>query len=604
MATLKASSVTKTSVRLTSSGAGTAAKTRYWYFKITPGNITDYTSNTSTSGYVDIDELSPGTSYTAQCRYGTDLTALKKWASDGTTTGTYSGGTCTFTTLSPQLLPSGTAKLELISKSSHTLKIKVSGIGSNSSFTRTFYWYLNGVRQTDKTETGVSGTTTSAICEFTGLQPETEYTIEFRYKRTGAEYDTYYKSDSFTTSAAYPTTDSASYDASSIKTTSGTIYLNNITPRNYVRTARFYWYNCTSGASGHKDETIGLSSSGISLSSVSHYVKVNANTKYKFSIQIINPDNIVTYDSGDFYVTTWSDTDDATPTQYVNGNQISMTLFDITPRTYARWARFQVGDTIKAVPLRAGDTSARCEFTDLPFNTEYYIIFAIRNDDGGSNGEGGTRTFYHKEHVITGHPPEYKLSFTTSATSSTISATVTLDAIQTFDVDCTVYLNNDDDSELDATIKAGKPSITKTWNTGIVPATFYIVTLKDNIRKLSWDQRRRTKNNFAWSPSVSSGKEFNIKAGDSNGSTKGSWNDFTKQLSKKCDDYSLAGTYSFTTAVKGNQFKASMFNQAVNAINGLVDMKSGDCKTTMRKVSAGDKIMADAINQLASCLNE
>lgn len=100
-ATLSASSITQTGVTLTSSGAGTPSKTRYWYFKITLGSTlvgTRYTSNKSTSGSYDFSNLTPGTRYYAQCRYGPDLDALRTWASSGTTTGTYSGGSCYFTT--------------------------------------------------------------------------------------------------------------------------------------------------------------------------------------------------------------------------------------------------------------------------------------------------------------------------------------------------------------------------------------------------------------------------------------------------------------------------------------------------------------------------
>lgn len=440
---------------------------------------------------------------------------------------------------------------------------------------------------------------TSVTYSFEYLLPNTTYTISADLLGSSGSIIASYGPYNVTTDAeiSYPTGDSGSVGTSNVTSNRITVNLKSITSRNYDRTVFFDWYNTSSGSSGSSSLILGAYQTSLSRD----MINLTADTQYRFRILALNPDGTTNYNSGYFYATTWADTDNATPSYSVSGNKISMSLSGITSRNYSRWARFQVGDTIKAVLLSAYATSASCDFTDLQFNTKYDIKFSVRNNDGGSQGDGGTRTFFYTTSATTENP-NYTLSFAQSSTYNSISATVTLSEKQSFDVTCTLYL--DDARSLDATISAGSLSRTRTWTSDIDSATIYKITLKDNIRNLSWSVNRRTKNNFAWSPSVSSGKEFNIKAGDSNGSTKGSWNDFTKQLSKKCDDYSLAGTYSFTTAVKGNQFKASMFNQAVNAINGLVDMKSGDCKTTMRKVSAGDKIMADDINQLAACLNE
>lgn len=501
MASLSYSNVTQTSVTLTCSGAGTPTKTRYWYFTLSPDGRKQYTSNTSTSGSVTITGLNPGTTYYAQCRYGPDLDALRTWASDGTTDGTYSGGSCSFT--------------------------------------------------------------------------------------TDAEI-------------SYPTGDSGSYSTSNITYDSITVNLTSITSRDYSRTVYFDWYNTSSGNSGSPSLT--LSSYTTSISRVMS--GLSAGTQYRFRIRVINPDGTTNYNSGYFYATTksYSTSDSASySTSDITLDSITVNLTSITSRDYSRTVYFDWYNTSSgnsgspSLTLNAGETSLSRVMPGLASGTQYRFKIRVLNPDGTINYESGY--FYATTADI-----NYSLSLTTSATSSSISATVTLDAVQSYDIDCTVYL--DDTRALEAVISAGSLSRKRTWTTDIVPATFYKITLKDNIRNLSWSANRRTKNNFAWSPSVSSGTEFNIKAGNSDGSTSGSWNDFTKQLSKKCNDYSLAGTYSFTTAVKGNQFKASMFNQAVDAINGLVDMSSGDCKTTMSKVSAGDEIMAADINQLAACLNE
>lgn len=374
--TLTASGITKTSVTLTSSGAGSPSKTRYWTF--TCGGETKVVSNQSTSASVTFTGLSPGTTYSATCRYGP--------ASNQTQ---YSGGSCTFTTDSPQLLPSGTASLSLVSSTANSLKVKVSGMGTISA-TRTFYWYLDG-RRIDYT-TGVSGSTTSATYEFTGLSPNTSYQVEFRYKRTGDEYDTYYTTSSFQTKEEY----------------------------------------------------------------------------------------------------------------------------------------------------------------------------------------------------------NYSLKFTTSATATSVTATVSLTSgTTTYDVDCTFTL--DGARYLDATISAGQTSRTRTWTTDITPATAYTVGLKDNLRNLSWTQKRRTKNNFSWSTNVSSGVQFKLLATD--------WNEYVSQLQAKGVYYGYSD-YSPASVSKGDVFTAVKLNGAAKVINWLVDNGKGDCTTKINGVSAGDQVTAAKINALARCLNE
>lgn len=56
--------------------------------------------------------------------------------------------------------------------------------------------------------------------------------------------------------------------------------------------------------------------------------------------------------------------------------------------------------------------------------------------------------------------------------------------------------------------------------------------------------------------------------------------------------------YSFTKAYKGNNFKATMYNQAVNAITG---MGYGDYLYT---VSKGEAIWASELNNLVDAINE
>lgn len=381
-------------------------------------------------------------------------------------------------------------------------------------------------------------------------------------------------------------------------TDSITITFYNFTSQTYNRYVSYY-------INGNYDGMLTLASGKTSVTYSFEYL--SPGTTYTISAELSGSSGNIIASYGPYYITTDAEISYPTgdygscSTSDITFNSITVNLSYITQRDYDRTVFFYWYNTStgtkgsSSLMLSAYSTSLSRVMSGLTSGVRYRFYVKVLNPDGTTNYESDY--FY-----ATTADTNYTLSLTTSATSNSVSVTVTLNVIKSYDVDCTVYL--DDERALEAVISAGSLSRTITWTTNIIPATFYKITLKDNIRNLSWDTNRRTKNNFVWIPSVSSGAQFNIKAGNSDGSTSGSWNDFTKQLSKKCDDYSLAGTYSFTTAVKGNQFKASMFNQAVNAINGLVDMNSGDCKTKMSKVSSGDKIMAADINQLAACLNE
>lgn len=435
--------------------------------------------------------------------------------------------------------------------------------------------------------------TTSVTYSFEELLPNTTYTISADLLGSSGSIIASYGPYNVTTDAeiSYPTGDYGTVSTSNITSNRITVNLTYITSRDYDRTVFFDWYNTSNGSSGSSSLILGAYETSLSRD----MINLTADTQYRFEIRALNPDRTINYNSGYFYETTWADIDNATPSYSVSGNKISMSLSGITSRHYSRWARFQVGDTIKAVSLSAYATSASCDFTDLQFNTQYDIKFSIRNNDGGSQGDGGTRTFFSTASATTENP-NYTLSFAQSSTYNSISATVTLSEKQSFDVTCTVYLDNA--RSLDATISAGSLSRTRTWTSNIDSATIYKITLEDNIRNLSWNKRYRTKNNFSWSTDVSAGKQFNILATD--------WNKFTSQLSTKATDYDV--TYNPATVAKGDKLTAEKYNNIAATINNIVnaetEKKLGNCTTTVSTVKAGDRVMADAINQLASCLNE
>ena len=289
----------------------------------------------------------------------------------------------------------------------------------------------------------------------------------------------------------------------------------------------------------------------------------------------------------------------ATVITTVTQNSVTITISGMSSPTKTRYWQFKTykndthGTFVKTTTdsNSAGITSISHTITGLTSNTAYYTIIKY----GPSTDYAytlNTTAYYQTTTTNT----NYTLAFSQSSTYNSISATVTLSEKQSFDVTCTVYLDNA--RSLDATISAGSLSRTRTWTSNIDSATIYKITLEDNIRNLSWNKRYRTKNNFSWSTDVSAGKQFNILATD--------WNKFTSQLSAKAMDYDV--TYNPATVAKGDKLTAEKYNNIAATINKIVtaekEKKLGNCTTTISTVKAGDRVMADAINQLASCLNE
>ena len=99
----------------------------------------------------------------------------------------------------------------------------------------------------------------------------------------------------------YPTTDSGSYSYTA-NLTSVRLNLTNITSRSYSRTVYYYWENTKTGNSGEKNQVL----SAGKTTDYRDMLNLTTDTQYKFRIYVTNPDGIITYDTGYFYVTTLS----------------------------------------------------------------------------------------------------------------------------------------------------------------------------------------------------------------------------------------------------------------------------------------------------------
>ena len=94
---------------------------------------------------------------------------------------------------------------------------------------------------------------------------------------------------------------------------------------------------------------------------------------------------------------------------------------------------------------------------------------------------------------------------------------------------------------------------------------------------------------FGWTTAKTKGTNFKLTATE--------WNNLTANINA-VRAYKGLSSYSFTTAVKGNNFTASIYNQAVNAIKGI----SG-YGTNLSTVSKGDDVTAKRLNDLVSAIN-
>lgn len=95
---------------------------------------------------------------------------------------------------------------------------------------------------------------------------------------------------------------------------------------------------------------------------------------------------------------------------------------------------------------------------------------------------------------------------------------------------------------------------------------------------------------FSWDTPKTSGGPFNITATE--------WNNFTSKINEELK-YLGKTEYSFTKAVKGESFTASMYNEAVNAIKSMGGGAGGYIYT----VNKGDNITEYAVNQIVAELN-
>jgi hypothetical protein len=133
-----------------------------------------------------------------------------------------------------------------------------------------------------------------------------------------------------------------------------------------------------------------------------------------------------------------------------------------------------------------------------------------------------------------------------------------------------------DGSSYDFRVRAYVPDAGNVWTSwsGIVTGT-------PGLRPQNWE----------WSTPKTQGGQFTTTT------TATEWNNFATRING-FRAYKNLNNYSFTLATSGTAFTATMFNQAISAINEMVGHG-----TLPSSVATGDKIFASMLNQLRDALN-
>lgn len=278
----------------------------------------------------------------------------------------------------------------------------------------------------------------------------------------------------------------------------------------------------------------------------------------------------------------------------VTTTSVWVNLDYITPRSYDRTVYFHWyntrsgGSGSPSKTLSANASSLDREMPNLTSGTQYRFHVTVVNP-------AGVTTYTSSYMYATPIAYDHVLTLTVTSTYNRIYVTATTNQTKSYDISVSFFL--DGARELTDVIAAGETSCTRYYYTDITPATSYTVSLHDNTlgRDIA-SIKKRTKNNFSWTGGAKvKGATFDLTASD--------WNEFTTQLKAK-ERWFTSNQRTFTTAVTGNDFTATMFNQAVASINNMVADGATDCVTTMTAVSKGDPVTAAAMNQLVACLNE
>ena len=487
------------------------------------------------------------------------------------------------------------ATLSLVSNTYTSIKCQVTGISSQNT-SRTFKWFLDGVEK--YSNENVSGSTTSSTYNFTGLTAGESYTIKFTYKTNASGKQTFSESGTYSTKS-YSTNDTATVTITpSYETISYTIKPNE--SRDYTR-----YIDISPGTYSSGGSTV--ISSGSTTRRTLEYSGYSEDTTRNVTIQITNPDDVVTF----------KQTSSVTTLKHASATvtgptSVTIDIAGMSDHSSVRYWQFKTYE-VSSGSLVGTTTQTTSATTSTESLSHTDINFLQPSTTYRTDIRYGTNTNYSYSIASVTYTTEslpYTLSLSTSSTYDSVTLTAKIDQAQSTDVPVHFYIKEESASTwrkiTTKSISAGNLTESCKFSTDITPATVYYCYIYDPTTKLTIPDntdgyyKRRTKNNFEWagSSNIDSGKTFNIIAGSKdNNDWDGSWNDFTSQLKAKEKYFTTTDNRTFTTATKGGNFTAAMFNQAAAAINNI------EGKTVIDTVKTGDVVYASVLKDLVTYLN-
>lgn len=259
---------------------------------------------------------------------------------------------------------------------------------------------------------------------------------------------------------------------------------NNIPTRNADRELIFY-ISYNGGVTWSIDGSYTIAAGTAEPISVSHYYfGLSPGTSYAFKGEL-HSTSVNTY--GPYYWTTEMsyDDDSAYVTYTTSPTGITVYVTSITPRSYTRTVRFQIGGPsgpMVPITLAAYSTSASYPFTGLSPNTTYDVIIGIRAPDE-------TRTFYWRSNITTAdynHVTMLSANFLWDAEESHFEIWAYVSLANAVSYDTVFKLTLDGGRALIATIPAGQKTPTnpgRGWTSSINANETYTVSLYDTLKE-------------------------------------------------------------------------------------------------------------------------
>lgn len=466
------------------------------------------------------------------------------------------------------------AYIELSSRTSSSLKVYLAGLDSSYTGTkRNVKWYANGTLK--KSTTINNGITQSPTVTLSGLSASTRYTIKCVISNIQGMSSGVTLTEKFWTKDPTPTISSftVSQTSTGVKKARCSWRCSNLISGAYYEITVSGWEKASGTASTSGSKTISLDNFGRYTAKLTVWngdesaSKSCSFTLYDYDV---TPTNINTTRINGGLKFSWSGGDDATSYQIklVKGYNTSDTQTKTTSGTSATFTGLEYG--VKYIVYVKGYNSIK----DSGWQFGYDATTAPAQPRFSTSVKSGIITV------------NYSLANTSNLTSLYINL---------YDSTNTTILQRKTLSSSSGAfsyskVDDGKYYIRAQSMFKINSTEIFCVDSSGNRYTLSKLITVNSKPSaFSWTYSKILGKDFNLTAIE--------WNNFTGKINE-FRSWKGLNNYSFTTAVKGNTFTYTMFNQAVTAINAMYS------NNPLSSVSKGDTVTAYILNNIVSVLND